>query len=139
MRVADLATAQQEPGTADKVGAMDTSLLRRRHLRRRSTDAEAALWFHLRGRRFAGFKFRRQHPCGPFILDFFCAERLLAVELDGGQHFEPMAQAYDARRTSFLAARGITVLRFGSDKVFLETHAVLAVIAVSLGIDDPSP
>jgi very-short-patch-repair endonuclease len=82
---------------------------------------------------------RRRHPCGPFILDFFCAERVLAVELDGGQHWQSMTQAYDARRTSFLVARGITVLRFGSDKVFLEPHAVLAVIAVSLGIDDPSP
>ena len=118
---------------------MDTPLARRRRLRRDSTDAEVALWSHLRAHRFAGFKFRRQHSCGPFILDFFCAVRKLAIELDGGQHFEPAAQAYDARRTSYLAARGITVLRFGSDLVFRETEAVLLAIAAALGVEAPSP
>jgi very-short-patch-repair endonuclease len=118
---------------------MDASLARRRKLRRQSTDAEIALWSHLRARRFAGFKFRRQHPCGPFILDFFCAQSRLAIELDGGQHFEQEAQAYDARRSRYLADRGITVLRFGADLIFREPAGVLAAIAEALGIDDPSP
>ncbi len=118
---------------------MDLSLVRRRELRRNSTDAENTLWFHLRGRRFLGFKFRRQHPCGPFILDFFCAQRRLAIELDGGQHFEPAAQAYDARRTRFLEGRGIAVLRFGSDLVFRELDGVLLAIAAALEVDGPSP
>jgi very-short-patch-repair endonuclease len=118
---------------------MDTPLARRRRLRRESTDAEAALWSHLRAHRFAGFKFRRQHSCGPFILDFFCAKRKLAIELDGGQHFEPAAQAYDARRTSYLASRGITVLRFGTDLLFRQTQGVLLAIAAALGLGDPSP
>jgi very-short-patch-repair endonuclease len=118
---------------------MDTPLARRRRLRRDSTDAEAALWSHLRAHRFADFKFRRQHSCGPFIVDFFCARRRLAVELDGGQHYEPAAQAYDARRTRYLATRGIRVLRFGSDLVFRETEAVLAAIARALYVDLPSP
>jgi very-short-patch-repair endonuclease len=118
---------------------MHVSLVRRRQLRRRSTDAEVALWSQLRARRFAGFKFRRQHPCGPFILDFFCAKSRLAIELDGGQHFEPEAQAYDARRTRYLADRGITVLRFGADLIFREPHGVLTAIAVALGLDGPSP
>jgi len=118
---------------------MDTPLARRRELRRDSTDAEVALWSHLRAHRFAGFKFRRQHPCGPFILDFFCARRKLAIELDGGQHFEPTAQVYDARRTSYLASRGITVLRFATDLVFRETEAVLMAIAIALGVDDAPP
>jgi very-short-patch-repair endonuclease len=118
---------------------MDLSLARRRQLRRQSTNAESALWAHLRGRRFAGFKVRRQHPCGPFILDFFCPRCRLAIELDGGQHFEPAAQAYDARRSRYLAGRGITVIRFGADLVFREPRAVLAAIAAALGIDDPSP
>ena len=114
---------------------MDVSLTRRRQLRRRSTDAERVLWSLLRARRFAGFKFRRQHPCGLFILDFFCARARLAIELDGGQHFEPPAQAYDARRSRYLAERGITVLRFGADLVFREIDAVLSAIAVALRID----
>src|SRR5262245_50673744 len=116
-----------------------SSLARRRELRAASTDAEAALWQRLRAHRFAGFKFRRQHPCGPFILDFFCARIQLAIELDGGQHFEPDVQAYDARRSRYLADRGITVLRFGTDLIFREPDAVLARIAAALGIGAPSP
>ena len=118
---------------------MDTLLARRRRLRRDSTDAEAALWRHLRGRRFAGFKFRRQHPCGTFILDFFCPERALAIELDGGQHYTPQTQAYDARRTAYLVSRGIRVLRFPSDVMLREPTSVLAVIAAAIRTSRPSP
>jgi very-short-patch-repair endonuclease len=95
------------------------------------------LWSLLRGRRFAGFKFRRQHPCGPFILDFFCAQSRLAIELDGGQHLESEAEAYDARRSRYLTKRGITVLRFGADLVFRETDGVLMAIAVALSCPSP--
>jgi very-short-patch-repair endonuclease len=115
------------------------SLARRRHLRREATLAEAALWALLRGRRLGGFKFRRQHPCGPFILDFFCPERRFAIELDGGQHFEARARAYDDWRSEFLAARRITVVRFPCDQVLRRTEAVLVAIAFELGIDGPSP
>ncbi len=118
---------------------MEVPLARRRRLRRQSTDAENALWRHLRGRRFVGFKFRRQHPCGPFILDFFCARSLVAIELDGGQHFEPEAQAYDARRTRYLADRGITIVRFGADLVFREPESILMTIAAALGAWEASP
>jgi len=114
---------------------MDVKLDQRRQLRRNSTDAEAALWALLRGRRFGGTKFRRQHPCGPFILDFFCMRQKLAIELDGGQHFEAAGQAYDARRDAYLAARGIRVLRFGADLIFRERESVLMAIAVALGIE----
>jgi very-short-patch-repair endonuclease len=118
--------------------AVSTSLQRRRSLRRQTTDAEATIWRYLRDRRFDGFKFRRQHACGPYILDFFCPERRLAIELDGGQHFEPAVQQNDQRRTAFLRARGIWVLRFNNDQVFLETDAVLEAIARALS-DPPSP
>jgi very-short-patch-repair endonuclease len=111
---------------------MDRPLAHRRELRARCTDAEAVLWFHLRDRRTCGFKFRRQHPCGPFILDFYCAEERLAVELDGGQHFETTAQAYDERRTAFLQLHGIRVLRFSNDLIFRELHAILEVILLAL-------
>jgi very-short-patch-repair endonuclease len=111
------------------------SLARRRKLRRDSTPTEILLWSHLRAHRFADFKFRRQHPCGPFILDFFCPRRRLAIELDGGQHFDDEGLAHDARRDSFIAARGITVLRFPADLAFREPEAVLRVIASHLAID----
>jgi very-short-patch-repair endonuclease len=117
---------------------VNVALDRRRALRHTSTDAEAALWFHLRARRLSGFKFRRQHPCGPYILDFYCPGKHLAVELDGGQHFESAAQAYDERRTMYLRRRGINVLRFANDVVFNELDAVLDEIARALG-GGPSP
>lgn len=111
---------------------MSVALARRRALRRDASDAEAALWTHLRGRRLAGFKFRRQHPCGPFILDFFCPARRLAVELDGGQRFEPGAERYDAWRTELIAARGIEIVRFSNDQIFREREAVLLAIVFAL-------
>jgi very-short-patch-repair endonuclease len=96
------------------------------------------LWSHLRAKRLAGFKFRRQHPCGPYILDFYCPNRHLAVELDGGQHFTSTAQDYDRRRTAFLRRQGISVLRFQTDLVFRERIAVLETILRALG-GVPSP
>ena len=93
------------------------------------------LWYHLRDRRLAGFKFRRQHCLGPFILDFFCPEAFLAVEVDGGQHFERTAERYDERRAEFLKTYGVLVLRFSNDQVIRETRAVLETIARSLGVE----
>jgi very-short-patch-repair endonuclease len=116
-----------------------SSLVRRRRLRRASPPAETALWYHLRDRRLAGVKFRRQQAWGPFILDFFCWEQRLAIELDGGQHFEAMTEAYDARRTAFLRRQGIRVLRFSNDQVFNQRRAVLAEIARAVGVEEPSP
>ncbi|HEY8923904.1 MAG TPA: endonuclease domain-containing protein [Polyangia bacterium] len=107
---------------------MDISLLRRRALRRDSTDAEALLWAQLRAKRFMRLKFRRQHPCGPYILDFYCPVRRLAVELDGGQHFEQASERYDLRRTAFLVRRGVRVIRFQNDFILRELDTVLEVI-----------
>src|SRR5262245_40922478 len=112
---------------------MKDLVARRRALRQASSDAETALWYHLRDRRLAGVKFRRQHMWGPFILDFFCVDERLAVELDGGQHFDVAAQAYDARRTEFLRRQGIRVLRFSNDQIFKERRAVLEQIGRALG------
>jgi very-short-patch-repair endonuclease len=115
-----------------------TSLLRRRRLRLRSTLAQAALWSYLRGSRVAGFKFRRQHPFGPFILDFFCPKRRLAIELDGGQHHERRAIGSDHRRAALLAAHGITLLRFPCDRILRNPASVLTVIAFALGVEGGS-
>jgi very-short-patch-repair endonuclease len=83
-----------------------------RQLRRDQTDAERDLWRALRGQRFAGFKFRRQHPVGDYILDFYCAAARLAVELDGSQHGLPEGLQRDAVREKFLAEQDIETLRF---------------------------
>jgi len=85
---------------------------RARALRREQTPQEAALWEALRGHAFRGLHFRRQHQLGPYIADFYCAKLKLVLELDGAQHGEPMAQAYDAERTRTLEAQGLRVLRF---------------------------
>jgi very-short-patch-repair endonuclease len=97
------------------------------------------LWTHLRAKRFAGFKFRRQHPCHPYILDFYCPRTRLAVELDGGQHFEDAATRYDERRTAHLHERRIRVLRFSNDLVFRKLAAVLDAIFLELHSGGPSP
>lgn len=83
-----------------------------RRLRRQQTDEEKQLWRELRGRRFSGFKFRRQHPVGIYFLDAFCAYAQLAVELDGFQHGVPEQIRRDEAREKFLADEGIKVLRF---------------------------
>src|SRR5438874_616326 len=94
-------------------GLSRTTLLARcRELRRDETDAERLLWMLLRGRQIAGAKFRRQHQFGPFILDFFCMEHRVAIEVDGGQHFSDEGEASDRARTAWLKRAGIRVLRF---------------------------
>jgi len=87
-----------------------------------------------------GYKFRRQHPVGPYIVDFYCAARRLAIELDGGQHYHSSAQRYDERRTAFLRGHGIEVLRFPTDVIFRAPAEVMDVIGRALGmLDGPSP
>ena len=104
-----------------------------RELRGRMTDAEALLWMFLRNRRMAGAKFRRQCPVGRYILDYYCVERMLAIELDGGQHGE--AVAYDEHRDNWLRAQGIRVLRFWNNQMLTETEAVMGVIYQAV-VDD---
>ena len=109
-----------------------------RELRQEATDAEARLWNALRGRRLAGLKFRRQHPYGRLVLDFFCVEHGLAVELDGNIHAELTQAARDAERTEFLQAHGIRVLRFKNDQVENEIETVLKQIEEAILIP-PAP
>ena len=97
-----------------------------RTLRRGMTDAEQRLWKHLRLRNINGFKFRRQHDIGQFIVDFVCIEKRLVVEIDGGQHAD--AEAYDSARTQYLEGEGFQVLRFWNNEVLEKTNDVLEVI-----------
>ena len=100
-----------------------------RDLRRTSSDAEIRLWAHLRARRLAGYKFRRQHPIGPFIVDFACTERRLIVEADGSQHSE---NAADERRTEWLTSQGWRVVRFWNNDILANTEGVLEAILAAL-------
>ena len=103
---------------------------RARALRRRQTDAERRLWSRLRGRGLEGFKVRRQHPVGPFVVDFACLEARVVIEVDGGQHAE--SAAADAQRTARLEAEGFRVLRFWNTEVLGNLEGVLEVIAAAL-------
>src|SRR5712692_5383615 len=98
-----------------------------RKLRRTPTDAEIRLWSRLRGKQLAGFRFRRQHPLGPFVVDFFCAEAKLIVEVDGGQHADD-----GEARTRWLQARGYRVIRFWNNKVLANTEGVPCTILAAL-------
>ncbi len=88
-----------------------------RALRHELTWAEKILWHQLRNRKLAGLKFRRQQSFGNYILDFFCSEKNLVVELDGGQHDIPEERDYDVRRTEFLKNEGLEVLRVWNSQV----------------------
>ena len=99
-----------------------------RRLRREQTEAEARLWARLRNRAL-GPKFRRQFPFGPYVLDLWCVEARLAVEVDGAHHLEPDQVAHDTARTAWLEARGARVVRFLDTEVLLETDAVVQRIA----------
>lgn len=101
---------------------------RAKHLRRHQTDAEKWLWHFLRNRQIAQAKFRRQHVIEGYIVDFYCHEHLLAIELDGGQHFSVEGLAKDAQRTARLNALGVDVLRFDNYQVLMQREAVLQVI-----------
>ena len=107
----------------ERVGVRATAKEKARELRGQVTDAESLLWRHLRGRRFQGFKFRRQRPLGPYILDFVCLEAGLVIEVDGGQHAEQ--QAHDLARTALIESQGLTVIRFWNHEVMNETPVVL--------------
>ena len=96
---------------------------RARRLRREATLAERLLWSQLRGKQIQGHRFRRQHPIGPYIVDFACTRFRLAVEVDGAQHDE--RRKLDDRRTRELSRMGWRVLRFWNDEVLVDMDAVL--------------
>ncbi|MGF1527137.1 MAG: endonuclease domain-containing protein [Candidatus Competibacterales bacterium] len=110
----------------------DTVKLKVRRLRREATPAEAVLWDCLRDRRCRGFKFRRQVPVGPYIVDFLCPAAKLAVELDGNHHREPEQRVYDQLRDQYLNQRGLDVVRIANDEVIHHPHRALARITAHL-------
>ncbi len=107
-----------------------------RQLRRDLTPAESILWREVRNRRFAGFKFRRQHSIGPFFADLACHECKLVVELDGETHLGK--EDRDEERTRFLQTQGWLVLRFWNTQIYEELEDVLeAIYRVCVGRKPP--
>jgi very-short-patch-repair endonuclease len=96
-------------------------------MRKSPTPAEGILWQVVRHRRLAGYRFRRQHPFGPYILDFYCAVARLVVELDGDSHLE--REQHDRQRDDYLREQGIHVLRIPNSLVYEEKEGVLEMIA----------
>ncbi|EOR10819.1 endonuclease domain-containing protein [Acinetobacter tandoii] len=94
-------------------------------MRSNVTDAENLMWQLLRAKRFMNLKFRRQHVIAPYIVDFYCHELGLVIELDGSQHGTDEAIEYDAERTKFLEALGLTVVRYWNHDVLNQTDVVL--------------
>jgi ATP-dependent DNA helicase RecQ len=109
-----------------------TLLEQAQELRLNMSPPELKLWDQLRGRRLDGFKFRRQHPFDPYVLDFYCPEKRLAVEVDGEAHSMGDNPARDARRDAYLAKQGVRVLRFSARTVFEDMDAVVRTIAAEL-------
>ena len=96
---------------------MPDQITRARQLRREQTKAEARAWWLLRSRNLAGFKFRRQHPVGPFFADFCCAELKLIIELEGSVHSQPSVVKADRSRDVFLKRAGYAVAQFPNGMV----------------------
>jgi very-short-patch-repair endonuclease len=109
-----------------------------RSLRKNMTDAEQLLWRCLRRKQLGGFRFRRQHPIDRFVLDFYCCEAKLAIELDGGQHNEPGARLRDHERTTILHRYGIRVVRFWNSEVLDNPEGVLQKIYSTLQHPPPN-
>lgn len=109
-----------------------TTPSQRRELRHTPTDAELAVWRLLRSRQLQGHKFRRQHGVGPYVLDFYCAEAHLAIEVDGGQHYTRDGVEDDTKRTAALADRGIVVIRFSNNDVLTNPQGVAEAILRAL-------
>ena len=108
-----------------------------RRLRRNQTDAERILWFRLRDRRLNGWKFRRQFPVDHYVVDFFCADAHLIIELDGGQH--AVRTDADAQRTKVLEAMGYMVLRYWNNDVMQNIDGVLEDVYTALERRRPEP
>ena len=104
-------------------------------LRESQTNAEGLLWHYLRDKQLAGYKFRRQQPIGPYIVDFACMPQKMLIELDGGQHAEQ--HTYDKKRDEFLREKGYKILRFWNNDVFENCFGVLE--SIRAAVQDPPP
>jgi len=116
----------------------ESSTSRRRQLRSNKTDSERVLWYHLGSRQIEGAKFRRQHAIGTYVIDFYCAEKKLAVEVDGDGHAKPPQLKHDENRRAYLEAVGVRVVRFTNLEVLQHIDTVLEEIRRTLTLPSPA-
>ncbi|MGY4560936.1 DUF559 domain-containing protein [Thermostichus sp. MS-CIW-32] len=138
----DLSSRAAGEGGYELPKASQELIARARQLRREATTAESLLWELLRDRRLLGRKFRRQHPIGQFIADFFCDDARLIIEIDGAVHREPTQQERDRLREEILREHGFAILRFTNEQIFDRTEQVLQEIAAYVtahSYEHPSP
>ena len=108
-----------------------------RELRKEQTPAERKLWSYLRLKQLSGYKFRRQHPAGSYIVDFYCPSCRLVVEIDGDSHVDQ--EEYDAERTAWLEEQGYRVIRFTNREVQYQVEVVLGEILEACEEPPPAP
>ena len=96
-----------------------------RRLRRNMTDAEKILWSKLRNKQLENQKFRRQHPLGPYVLDFYCPSKRLVIEVDGGQHYTHKGKLRDKKREEYLTKCGLIILRYSDKDILTNLNIVL--------------
>jgi len=113
----------------------------KRRLRSDMTGAEKRLWSKLRARQLQGIKFRRQHGIGPYIVDFYCPERSIVIEVDGDSHAEAEQIQKDQRRDRYLRSIGLSVVRYRNDDIMKNLDGVLQDLQkqVSSGFTSPHP
>ena len=102
----------------------------KRQLRKQMTPAELRLWHFLRFKQLEQMRFRRQHGIGPYVVDFFCPEKRLVVELDGDVHLKPQRQIMDREREGYLKKLGVRVLRYSNQQVIESIDGVLEDIRI---------
>jgi very-short-patch-repair endonuclease len=105
---------------------------RRRYLRNHLPKAEVLLWMQLSNRQMLGYKFRRQYSVDNFVVDFYCPELRLAIEVDGDSHFTPRARVYDNARQHHIESFGIRFLRVMNEDVYENLDAVLDEIEMTI-------
>jgi len=110
------------------------NLSRKRSLRSEMTSAERLLWSRLRAKQFFGLKFRRQHGVGPYIVDFYCSERLTVIEVDGDVHGEELQKRKDEQREKNLNNLGLHIIRYTNDEILKNLDGVLEDLKMKLGV-----
>jgi len=110
-----------------------------RQLRQNMTEAERLFWSRVRGKQLSGAQCYRQKIIGNFIVDFYCPQAKLVVEIDGAQHYEGRGVESDAIRDDYLRAQGLKVLRFSNQDVLENTAGVLEVVYGQIPRNPPLP
>jgi len=96
-----------------------------RGLRNNMTEAESKLWSYIRGKTLDGYRFRRQHPIAPYVVDFICLSETLIIEVDGATHGDAHEIQYDAARTEFLKSQGWRIARYGNEEIYKNIDDVM--------------